>query len=128
MKAYAESPCKTIITGEHFVVHGGWALAAAVDRKVIVSVQKSERFAIRSDRFGLSRSALRPAARLVEAMAREFSFKPSLSVEIQSEIPDGAGLGSSAATMVALASALARLESLRLGIREIIDFAMVGER
>jgi len=128
LKSSAEAPCKAIITGEHFVVHGAWALAAALGKKVRVDIEPSEKFRIHSDAHLASRSALAPAARVVELMAREFSFKPSLRVDISSEVPDGAGLGSSASTMVALVSALSRLKSLGLGRREVIEFAMVGER
>ena len=49
-------------------------------------------------------------------------------MDISSEVPDGAGLGSSAATMVALVAALSRLKSLGLGRRELVDLAMRGER
>jgi mevalonate kinase len=128
LRSSAEAPCKTIISGEHFVVHGAWALAAAVGKKIKVDVQPSDRFVLRSDRFGLSKEALRPAQRVVETLAREFSFRPNLRIEISSEVPAGAGLGSSASTMVALVSALSRLESLGLTSREVVDFAMVGER
>jgi mevalonate kinase len=128
LKSSAEAPCKAIITGEHFVVHGAWALAAALGKKVRVDIEPSDRFKIHSDKRFISRSALAPAARVVETVAREFSFRPNLRVDITSEVPDGAGLGSSASTMVALVCALSRLKSLRLGIREVVDFAMVGER
>ena len=129
LKALAEAPSKVIVTGEHFVVHGAWALAAAIGKKVRVEVRDSDRLLISSERFGgRSFRALSPAAKVVEAMAREFSFRPNLCVSISSEVPDGAGLGSSASTMVAVASAVSRLRSLGLGGRELTDFAMVGER
>lgn len=128
MRASAEAPCKAIITGEHFVVHGAWALAAAIGKKVRVDIEPSDRFQIRSDRPNIKRAALAPAEDVVETMAREFSFQPRLRIDISSEVPDGAGLGSSASTMVALVSAISRLRSLGLRQREVIDFAMVGER
>ncbi len=129
MKAIAEAPSKAIITGEHFVVHGAWALAAALPKKVRVEVQESSAFKVVSDRFeGRGSRALRPISTLVEAMAREFSFRPTPKVSIRSEIPEGAGLGSSASTMVAIASALARLHSVRLGAEELAHLSMVGEQ
>jgi mevalonate kinase len=128
MKSSAEAPCKAIITGEHFVVHGSWALAVALGKKVRVDVEPSDRFRLHSHAEGITRAALAPAERVVEVMAREFSFKPNLRVDIYSEVPDGAGLGSSASTMVALVSSLSRLKSLGLGRREVIEFAMVGEK
>ncbi len=129
MKAIAEAPSKVIITGEHFVVHGAWALAAAVPKNVRVEVRESGSFNVVSDRFrGRDPSALRPVSGVVEAMAREYSFKPALKVSIRSEVPEGAGLGSSASTMVALAAAVSRLRSLRLGTEEVVRFSMVGEQ
>ncbi len=129
MKAVAEAPSKAIITGEHFVVHGAWALAAALPGKIRVEIRPASSFRVASDLFGEERSPeLRPVARVVEDMAREFSVDPHASVSITSAVPGGAGLGSSAATMVAVASAFSRLHSLGLGVKEIVRFAMVGEQ
>jgi mevalonate kinase len=129
MRAIAEAPSKAIITGEHFVVHGAWALAAALPRRVRVEARESAGFKVISDEFSSSgASGLRPIARVVGAMAREFSFDPHLTLSIESEIPKGAGLGSSASTMVAVASAIARLRSIDLQASDIIRLSMVGER
>jgi len=129
MKAIAEAPSKAIITGEHFVVHGAWALAAALPRKVRVEVSESAGFNVVSDKLSsVGTSGLRPITRVVGAMAREFSFGSRLTISIRSEIPEGAGLGSSASTMVAVASAVARLRSLDLQASDIVRFSMVGER
>ncbi|MBI3841183.1 MAG: mevalonate kinase [Thaumarchaeota archaeon] len=128
MKAIAEAPSKVIITGEHFVVHGAWALAAAIPRKSRVEVSKSDRLRVSSDRFrGANHPALRAIARVVVAMSKEFSFSPSLTVAVSSQVPEGSGLGSSASTMVALSSSLSRLHSLRLSLDEVIRFSMIGE-
>ena len=129
MKAIAEAPSKAIITGEHFVVHGAWALAAALPRRVRVQVSPASRFHVRSDKFGADRSSeLLPIARVVESMAREFSVDTAVRVSVASTIPEGAGLGSSAATMVAVASAFSRFHSLGLGVDELVRCSMVGER
>lgn len=129
MKAIAEAPSKVIITGEHFVVHGAWALAAALPRKVRVEVQEAQTLRVVSDTFpGSGHPALRPVVDVVEAMAREYSFNPRVRVSIKSGIPGGAGLGSSASTMVALSSALSKLNSLGLGADGVVRASMVGER
>jgi mevalonate kinase len=128
MRAIAEAPSKAIITGEHFVVHGAWALAAALPRGVRVEISKSPRFEATSNRFTGNLPQLRPVGLVVEEMAREFSVKPTVKVEISSAIPQGAGLGSSASTMVAVASAFSRLNSLGLGLEQVAEFSMVGER
>jgi len=129
LRAIAEAPSKVIITGEHFVVHGAWALAAALPRRVRVEVAPANSFGVSSDRFGEGDDAqLLPVSRVVDAMAREFSVSSSVRVSISSAVPEGAGLGSSAATMVAVAAAYSRLNSLRLGADEIVRFSMVGEQ
>lgn len=129
MRAVAEAPSKVIVTGEHFVVHGAWALAAALPRRVRVELRPSSRFRVKSDRFGDRLTPqLQPVALVVKEMAREFSAKSSIEVSIVSGVPGGAGLGSSAATAVAVASAFSRLNSLGLGVDKIVRFAMAGER
>jgi mevalonate kinase len=128
LRAVAEAPSKVIITGEHFVVHGAWALAAALPRGVRVEMSKSSRFQATSDRFAGIHPSLRPVGLVVEEMAREFSVKPRVRVAVSSAIPQGAGLGSSASTMVAVASAFSKLNSLGLGPEEVARFSMVGER
>lgn len=128
MKAIAEAPCKAIITGEHFVVHGALALAAALDRSVRVEVSKSEETTVESDAFPAGGRQLEPVRAVVQAMALEHGFRPHHTVRISSSVPDGAGLGSSASVMVALAAALSSLHSLSLSTEELVESAMVGER
>ena len=128
MKAVSEAPAKAIITGEHFVVHGAWALAAALPRRVRVEAEPSSRLRVTSDKFAGESQALRPVARVVEEMSREFSVSPRLKFSVSSAVPEGAGLGSSAATMVATAAAFSRANGLGLGVEEIVRFAMAGER
>jgi mevalonate kinase len=129
LRAVAEAPTKAIITGEHFVVHGALAFAAAIPLKVRVEMVPSDKFEAISDRFKAPGSPqLTPIARVVESMGREFTIKPTVKVSIHSAVPGGAGLGSSAATMVAVASAFSRLNSLGLRVDEIIRCSMVGEQ
>ncbi|MDG6953407.1 MAG: mevalonate kinase [Nitrososphaerota archaeon] len=128
MRAIAEAPSKAIIVGEHFVVHGGWALAAALPRKVRVEVSPFSSYRAASDRLPAGSTGLRPLKHVVDAMAREFSVSPAVKIFVSSSIPQGAGLGSSASTMVAAAAAVSRLYSLGLGTDELVAFAMIGER
>jgi mevalonate kinase len=129
-KAAAEAPSKAIITGEHFVVHGSRALAAAMGKKVRVEVSGASALTIE----GSNRPAqehnldLRPVRSVVNALASEYSFRPNLRLDIRSDIPDSAGLGSSAATMVAVAAAVAKSKSIGLTADEIVRFATIGER
>ncbi|MDG7010612.1 MAG: mevalonate kinase [Nitrososphaerota archaeon] len=128
MEAVAEAPSKVIITGEHFVVHGAWALAAALPRKVRVKVSQARKLAVRSDRYGAAAPDLAPVRRIVEGVRKEFSVGDSVEVTISSQVPEGAGLGSSASTMVAVASALSKFHSLGLKVDDIVRLSMLGEQ
>src|SRR2546422_3072776 len=130
MKAFAEAPCKAIITGEHFVVHGAWALAAAVERKVRVEASEAEELVIESDGHrpdDSSEKRLAPVAKVVTKISEELRFNPRVLIRITSHVPEGSGLGSSAATMVAVASALAKLKGMELATSEVARYAMAGE-
>lgn len=129
MKAIAEAPSKVIVAGEHFVVHGAWALAVATGRKTQVTLSDSDKLSVASDRFDVSESgALKPLASVVGNMARRYSFDPSIRVTVKSDVPPGAGMGSSASTLVALVSALSRLRSLNLNMADVIKLSMLGEQ
>ena len=130
MKAVAEAPCKAIITGEHFVVHGAWALAAAVEKRVRVEASEAEELVIESEgrrSSGSSKKRLTPVARVVTRISEELRFTPRVLIRITSQVPESSGLGSSAATMVAVASALTRLKGMELGTSELSRYAMTGE-
>jgi len=128
MKAFAEAPTKAILTGEHFVVHGAWALAAALPRRVHVEMKTASSLSVSSDKFEKGSRQLVPIHRLVESMARELEVSPKVNVHVSSDVPGGAGFGSSAATMVAVAAAFSTLNSLGLRTDEIVRHAMVGEQ
>jgi mevalonate kinase len=84
------APGKVILLGEHAVVYGEPALAAAIDKGLTVVVERAE-----------TTDCPDPFV----AIAREAGWVGGFRVEITSEIPLGSGLGSSAALGVALARA-----------------------
>jgi mevalonate kinase len=127
-RAFAEAPSKAIIAGEHFVVHGSRALAVAIGRTVRVKVEEAPRLIVNSNRLpATDREPPLPVNTVVAAIASEFSFRPCMRLDISSSVPDGAGLGSSASTMVAVAAAVARYHSIELSKAELVRFAMLGE-
>ena len=128
MRSVSESPSKAIVTGEHFVVHGSWALAAAVNRFVRVEMSDSQGYEVESDGFQGGKSALKPVSEVVESISREYSADPRVRISIRSEVPEGSGLGSSASVLVAVASAFAKLRSIPLGKNEIVRHSMIGEK
>ncbi|MDG6948059.1 MAG: mevalonate kinase [Nitrososphaerota archaeon] len=128
MRAVAEAPSKVIITGEHFVVHGAWALAAALPRKVRVEVKAASSFRVTSQGSEEGPAGAAPVRKVVRAVADKYSARQEVAVSVSSSVPRGAGLGSSAATMVALAAALSKFHSLDLRVGDVIRLSMVGER
>ena len=129
MRAVAEAPSKVIITGEHFVVHGAWALSAAIPMNTRVVVEPSDKLEIGSKAFpGPESPEGLPFMKVTEAMSKKFSFEPKFKATIDPGVRVGAGLGSSASALVAFASAVSRFHSLALGVEGVIEASMEGER
>jgi mevalonate kinase len=126
MKGVAEAPGKVIISGEHFVVHGATAIAASIDRKVRVEARRAEALTI-SSALG-DDQALSPARKVVESLYRSKKLQPRVSITISSSLSEGAGLGSSAATMVAIAGATSALEGWPSDQASLVKAASIGER
>jgi mevalonate kinase len=126
MKAVSEAPGKVIISGEHFVVHGATAIAAAIERRVRVEATRSEALSIGSSI--RDREQLKPVRRLVQSLYGARREEPRVSLSITSALAEGAGLGSSAATMVATAGAVNALEGWGLDERSLVEAANAGER
>jgi len=126
LKAIAEAPGKVIISGEHFVVHGATAIAAAIERKVRVEATRGDRLAIHS-RLRDPKKLL-PARKVVESLYKAHKAEPRVSISITSNLADGAGLGSSAATMIAIAAATSALEGWGLDQAALVKAGDSGER
>jgi len=99
--ASGEAPGKLILCGEHAVVEGHWAIAAALPRMTRVTLEQRPGPStlvsdLRDDRLWPALLAVVPGDGLV--------------VTIRSELPVGCGLGSSGALAIATLRALAALE------------------
>ena len=130
-KVRASVPAKVILFGEHFVVYGKRALATAINQRLAVEVSDREEdgyhvkieniptFGLELDLEGGARraypykdygSATKAVAYVKESIAyleaRYGLNRGGVEIEIKSEIPLSAGLGSSAATCVATIAAL----------------------
>jgi len=120
----ASAPGKVILFGEHAVVSGVPALGSAIDLRASVTVEDMpgmveidasnlrlmvtgftvDPLAERIHTMGSSRDALL-ATRYISAVLKEFKAG-DLRISVQSNIPPAAGLGSSAAIVVATIAAL----------------------
>ncbi len=99
MSAVASAPGKFVILGEHAVVYGKPAIALAIDRRFTVKVRKSDVFRINGNRADLK------ANPHMSHICGEYGTS-SVSVSLNSDIPAGSGLGSSAALSAAFATAM----------------------
>ena len=109
---------KVILLGEHAVVYGRPALAAGLALGLEVEVRSEKGPArVESDRPGMDADS-RPL-HLVKEAAAALQVRPcDLVVSIRSELPPGAGLGSSAALSVAVLRALASAAGRTLGVND----------
>jgi len=142
MRVLASAPAKIILFGEHSVVYGKPAIAAAIDLRtyvraefndsgrvkieakdiktpgLIVSFSENEIY-FESD-YGKAAEVLSYVRQAIELVKEEADKNGTgITVSITSQIPVGAGLGSSAAVAVATIGAVSRLLGLELSNEEI---------
>jgi mevalonate kinase len=96
------APGKLLLLGEHSVVYGHPALAAAIPRYVTVEVEAADE--ARIDLPGGIQVPF-PVLDAARELAWAAGFRGAFHARVQSDIPLGSGLGSSAALGVALARA-----------------------
>ncbi len=115
----ASAPGKVILFGEHAVVYGRPAIVCAISRRVrvtaelagdgVVVEQRGVRQRLRLGGEGKPRGRFRYVAAAVEEAFREAGRRSGVRLSIRSELPEAAGLGSSAAVSVATLLAVLRL-------------------
>lgn len=124
---------KVIVVGEHAVVHGHAALAAAIDRKVLVWFEGRPSgpisLAVPHWNLSVTTGEENPLAQALAVLVREVGVDHlSVSLHAVAELPPAVGLGSSAAMMVAVTRALAAAAGRRLEPERIEEIAGVGEQ
>jgi mevalonate kinase len=131
----ASAPGKVIIIGEHFVVHGSYAIAAAISKRARLTVSGSsgkESIIVSNDvKSKLSEHSGRFSAvkEVVRALFEKYGqLENGIRIDIQSDIPLGSGLGSSAAISVATAGAVSKFMGHNLSQEDIAKFAARGEK
>ena len=137
MKSIASAPGKVILFGEHFVVYGVKAILCSINKRVTVTAEKtSERKISINSKIGkLEIEPDKPISE-INSPLKPFYYLANKAVEnkdtgihiqIDSEIPLGAGLGSSSACCVAGAAAIFKLFG-NISREEILKLAIEAER
>ena len=105
MKSKASAPGKVILFGEHFVVYGIKSILCSINKRVTVTAEKTKerKISIESEigklvlepneSISKLNSPLKPFYYLANRALKEEN--EGLKIQIESEIPLGAGLGSS---------------------------------
>jgi len=135
-RATASAPGKVIIVGEHFVVGGQPAIAAAINLRARATVETIDEPAIEvySDRYGRhvfhgdEDHPLYPVYRAAKGVAEYIGVNKGLRVHVESSIPAAAGLGSSAAVAVSTTAATALALGHPLTLEEVSSLAYEAEK
>ena len=129
----ASAPGKIILTGEHFVVNGAYSLAAALDKRVRVSISEvsDDSYIIsggRKSRQVDNDGRFRMVKSIMADVIQRSRSKTRFAVSISSQIPSGSGLGSSAAVSVATSAAALKFFRLDTSPESVFETALNGEK
>jgi len=137
LKSKASAPGKVILFGEHFVVYGIKSILCSINKRVTVIVEKTDERKI-SINSKIGKLVLEPNKTISEINSplKPFYYlankaiknqNEGLKIQIESEIPLGAGLGSSSACCVAGAAAIFKLFG-EISKEEILELAIEAEK
>ena len=121
MTSISKAPGKIILFGEHFVVFGNRAILGAIDKYATVTSEKTSTDNIlissslgqtsiqKNENTDNIEKKFRPFFYIAKKIINDNNFDKGISINIESEIPIGAGLGSSSACCVAAAASISNL-------------------
>lgn len=114
-----------IISGEHFVVHGGCSLASSIARFARATATFSNQIKVTSTR--ASTRSLAAYEACVKATLDHLNEDRRIEIRIDSKIPVASGLGSSAACAVACVAAATKLLNRKLELQELMTLSGKAE-
>jgi len=139
LTSIAKAPGKIILFGEHFVVHGNRAILGAIDKYATVTSEKTntENILISSSLGQASiqkdqdidkvEKKFRPFFYIAKQVILKNNFDKGVSIKIESDIPIGAGLGSSSACCVAATASILNLFN-KSDEKEILELSIQAEK
>jgi mevalonate kinase len=126
---------KTILFGEHFVVHGVPGIASAVDSAADATVKKAQKgITVTDERTGAKGYAEKKKLQQLESIERMLTamgMDPktvAMDIWLGGNLPGFSGLGASAASSVAIARAVAEEFNITLSDEKINDVAYEAEK
>jgi mevalonate kinase len=148
MGVVASAPAKIILFGEHFVVYGEPAIVVAIDRRARAEAELRQDKRLRFQSANLNTSCyfengvfkveqgdakearlkFEPVKLAVEKVLAASGKNVGLDITINSAIPVGAGLGSSAAVVASVTAAVSALLGLEFSKQDIFRIAFEAER
>ncbi|MCJ7767662.1 mevalonate kinase [Candidatus Bathyarchaeota archaeon] len=148
MGVVASAPAKIILFGEHFVVYGEPAIVVAIDRRARAEAELRQDRRLRFQSANLNTSCyfengvfkveqgdakeaklkFEPVKLAVEKVFAASGKSVGLDITINSAIPVGAGLGSSAAVVASVTAAVSALLGLEFSKQEIFRIAFKAEK
>jgi len=150
LKVVASAPGKVTLFGEHAVVYGHPALVVAIDRRVyavaeprsddvvkisardlrvpgIVISYVGNEVVLETD-YGMVLPAIAYINKAIELTANALGVRKGINIEIKSEMPVGAGLGTSAAVAVSTIASYAEANGYSLTKEEIAKLGWEVEK
>jgi mevalonate kinase len=139
LTSISKAPGKIILFGEHFVVYNNRAILGAIDKYAIVTSEKTNtdnilissslgQASIQKDQdVDKVEKKFRPFFYIAKQLISKNNFDKGISIKIESEIPIGAGLGSSSACCVAAAASISNLFN-NTNKKEILEVAIQAEK
>ena len=139
MTSIAKAPGKIILFGEHFVVYENRAILGAINKYATVTSEKiNTNNIIISSSLGQAsiqkdedvsnvEKKFRPFFYIAKEVIKKNNFDKGISIKIESEIPIGAGLGSSSACCVAAAASMLDLFN-NTNEKEVLELAIDAEK
>ena len=139
MTSIAKAPGKIILFGEHFVVYQNRAILGAINKYATVTSEKTNTDNILiSSSLGQSsiqkdedvsnvEKKFRPFFFIAREVIEKNDFDKGITIKIESDIPIGAGLGSSSACCVAAAASILNLFN-SADEKEVLELAINAEK